>query len=78
MKEQPEVAKSLWLAGLLAGFTPKTIEKAFCKALEYAHGTATDAGLISGNPKTKFEMSLVVSHAKKQLQNQIPDSNYQH
>ena len=78
VKEQPEVAKSLWLAGLLAGFTPKTIEKAFCKALEYAHGTATDAGLISGNPKTKFEMSLVVSHAKKQLQNQIPDSTYQH
>ena len=78
VKDQPEVAKSLWLAGLLAGFTPKTIEKAFCKALEYAHGTATDVGLISGNPKTKFEMSLVVSHAKKQLQNQIPDSTYQH
>ena len=64
VKEQPEVAKSLWLAGFLAGFDAKTIDKAFDDALHESHGMATDVGLNEGNPRLKFEMSHTVSIAK--------------
>ena len=73
VKDQPTVAKSLWLAGLLAGYSPKTIDRAFDEALHYGHGMATDVGLNEGNPRMKFEMSIVVSYAKKLLQNQKPE-----
>ncbi len=73
VKEQPTVAKSLWLAGLLAGYSPKAIDRAFDEALHYGHGMATDVGLNEGNPRMKFEMSIVVSYAKKLLQNQNPE-----
>ena len=67
VKEQPEVAKSLWLAGFLAGFDAKTIDKAFDDALHESHGMATDVGLNEGNPRLKFEMSHTVSLAKEIL-----------
>ena len=67
IKEQPEVAKSLWLAGFLAGFDAKTIDKAFDDALHESHGMATDVGLNEGNPRLKFEMSHTVSLAKEIL-----------
>ena len=67
VKEQPEVAKSLWLAGFLAGFDAKTIDKAFDDALHESHGMATDVGLNEGNPRLKFEMSHTVSIAKEIL-----------
>ena len=67
VKIQPEVAKSLWLAGFLAGFDAKTIDKAFDDALHESHGMATDVGLNEGNPRLKFEMSHTVSIAKEIL-----------
>ena len=67
------MAKSLWLAGLLAGYSPKAIDRVFDKALHYGHGMATDVGLNEGNPRMKFEMSIVVSYAKKLLQIQKPE-----
>jgi len=65
--------KGLWLAGLLAGFDLKTIEKAFVEALHYAHALATDVGLNEGNHRLRFEMSCVVAHGKKLLENKIAE-----
>jgi hypothetical protein len=67
--------KGLWLAGLVAGFDLKTIEKAFVKALKHTHGLATDVGLNEGHYGLHFEMSCVVSYGKKLLENSIADKD---
>jgi hypothetical protein len=76
VKAQPELLKSLWLAGLLAGYTPKQIEKAFAKALTVSHGLATDIGLLEDNHRLKFEMSHTVAEAKRILSGVEPASEY--
>jgi hypothetical protein len=74
VKAQPELLKSLWLAGLLAGYTPKQVEKAFAKALKVSHGLATDIGLLENNHRLKFEMSHTVAEAKRILMRLEPAS----
>jgi len=74
VKGQPELLKSLWLAGLLAGYTPKQIEKAFYKALTVSHGLATDIGLLENNHRLKFEMSHTVAEAKRILTGVEPEN----
>ena len=76
VKGQPELLKSLWLAGLLAGYTPKQIERAFAKALTVSHGLATDIGLLEDNYRFKFEMSHTVAEAKRILSGIEPASDY--
>jgi hypothetical protein len=73
VNEGAATLKGLWLAGLLAGFDLKTIEKAFVKALKHAHGLATDIGLNEGHHRLRFEMSCVVSYGKKLLENSMAD-----
>ena len=73
VNEGAATLKGLWLAGLVAGFDLKTIEKAFVKALEHAHGLATDIGLNEGHHRLHFEMSCVVSYGKELLENSIAD-----
>ena len=76
VKAQPELLKSLWLAGLLAGYTPKQVEKAFVRALKDSHGLATDIGLLEGNHRLKFEMSHTVAEAKRILSGVEPANEY--
>ena len=76
VKAQPELLKSLWLAGLLAGYTPKQIERAFAKALTISHGLATDIGLLEDNHRLRFEMSHTVAEAKRILTGVDPESIY--
>ena len=73
VSENSSTLKGLWLAGLVAGFDLKTIEKAFVKALKHTHGLATDVGLNEGHYGLHFEMSCVVSYGKKLLENSIAD-----
>jgi hypothetical protein len=76
VKAQPELLKSLWLAGLLAGYTPKQVEKAFAKALTVSHGLATDIGLLENNHRLQFEMSHTVAEAKRILTGVEPENMY--
>ena len=76
VKNQPELLKSLWLAGLLAGYTPKQVEKAFAKALTVSHGLATDIGLLENNHRLQFEMSHTVAVAKRILTGVEPENMY--
>ena len=76
VKAQPELLKSLWLAGLLAGYTPKQVEKAFAKALTVSHGLATDIGLLENNHRLQFEMSHTVAEAKRILTGVEPKNMY--
>ena len=60
------------LRSIVAGFDLDQIYRSFAKALTQMHATATDVGLIQGNPRTvRFSLSSTVALAARMLtQNQ--------